>query len=262
MRVTLIASTALVPANNLPEGPPYETDQWLSDGEGSYWADAADWLAEFAGRACYESWHRPNPQTACNDAYIRNIVQKQHFSVLEHASATFYVEGVPRSLTHELVRHRHLSVSQRSQRYVDEASSEWHIPNVVQRISDGPTREQVIAEIDAINDRAREFYRVIQLRLAEVGITGKKAREAARCVLPNATHTALVVTGNHRAWREVIQKRWHVAADADIRALAGMLLRELKSIAPNIYHDLDSDRPIGMPPEVAYDQTAKGVQWP
>src|SRR5688500_8341126 len=69
-----------------------------------------DELAELAGRNCYQSWHRPSPKTATNHGYLHNIISQQHFSVMEHGSVTFYVEGVSRSLLAELSRHRHLSL--------------------------------------------------------------------------------------------------------------------------------------------------------
>ena len=77
-------------------------------------ADGGQALAEFAGRACYESWHKPNPKTATNAGYLRHILEVGHLSVIEHATATFYITGVSRSLTHELIRHRHFSFSQLS----------------------------------------------------------------------------------------------------------------------------------------------------
>ena len=88
-------------------------------------ADGGQALAEFAGRACYESWHKPNPATATNAGYLRHILEVGHLSVLEHGSVTLYLRGVSRSLTHELVRHRHLSFSQLSQRYVPEREPRW-----------------------------------------------------------------------------------------------------------------------------------------
>lgn len=75
-------------------------------------------LVEFAGRACYQSWSKPNPKTATNAGYIKHIIDVGHFSVLEHASVSFYITGLSRSCTHELIRHRHFSYSQLSQRYV------------------------------------------------------------------------------------------------------------------------------------------------
>ena len=91
--------------------PPPEVP-WSTD------ADGGEALAEFAGRACYQSWSKPNPRTATNAGYLRHILEVGHLSVLEHGSVTFYLTGVSRSLTHELIRHRHFSYSQLSQRYV------------------------------------------------------------------------------------------------------------------------------------------------
>ena len=91
--------------------PPDDVD-WSTDAEGG------QALAEFAGRACYQSWHKPNPATATNAGYLAHILEVGHLSVLEHGTATFYLTGVSRSFTHELVRHRHFSYSQLSQRYV------------------------------------------------------------------------------------------------------------------------------------------------
>ena len=80
-------------------------------------------IAEFAGRACYQSWLKPNPATATAYGYAGNIIRQRHFSVLEHGSVTFNIRDVSRSLTHELVRHRHLSPSQLSQRFVASSGS-------------------------------------------------------------------------------------------------------------------------------------------
>mgnify|MGYP000577808351 CR=1 FL=1 len=85
-------------------------------------------LPEFAGRACYQSWDKHNPETASNAGYLANIIKQKHFSVLEHSSISFYIEGVSRSLTHEFVRHRHFSYSQLSQRYVDSSDVAFVLP--------------------------------------------------------------------------------------------------------------------------------------
>lgn len=204
-------------------------DQWLSF-EG---ASNADHLAEFAGRACYQSFDRPNPATRANKDYIANILKQQHFSVLEHASATFYIQGISRALTHELVRHRHLSYSQLSQRYVPSEDVDFVIPPAV-----GDSRGLELYLEDYMQG-ARDAYEHLVQRFEEKGITGKKAREAARAVLPNMTETKIVVTGNHRAWREVISKRNSPTADAEIQEFATELLRQLKEIAPATYQDME-----------------------
>lgn len=113
LRVQLIAKTEF----QAPPDVPWSTD-----------AAGGPALTEFAGRACYQSWSKPNPRTATNASYIRHIIDVGHFSVLEHASVSFYISGISRSATHELIRHRHFSYSQLSQRYVPENDAEVVVP--------------------------------------------------------------------------------------------------------------------------------------
>lgn len=215
MEVTLIASTRLTG----------EHGRWMKRDS---LAGDPDTLAEFAGRACYQSFDKPNEATRANEAYLANIVLQQHFSVLEHASATFYVTGVSRSLTHELIRHRHLSFSQLSQRFVDESTAEYVTPPA----ADGDT-----FALNALSDArgfAGEVYAALVEHFREVrGLTRKQAREAARAVLPNMTETRITVSGNLRAWREFIAKRAVPAADAEIREFALEVQRQLSELAPN-----------------------------
>jgi thymidylate synthase (FAD) len=221
MKITLIAHTVFwaVPVEEWsPEGEEYDKD--------------CDDLAEFAGRACYQSWSRPNPETATNQGYLANILRQHHESVLEHASATFYIEDVSRSLTHELIRHRHLSFSQLSQRYVDESEATFVLPPAWETYRG---RQPVL---DDVFDFTRDAYTRLVTRFTNQGFSRKEAREAARAVLPNATETKIVVTGNMRAWRDVLIKRGSIHADAEIRNLAIELYRQLSDIAPNSFQDI------------------------
>ncbi len=212
---------------NTDEGPfADEVDRWLDH----------DYLAEFAGRLCYQSWNRPNPDTATNDGYLANILKQRHFSVLEHSSATFYVAGVSRSLSHELVRHRFLSFSQLSQRFVDESSVEMVTPPAI-AAQDALGAHATKFAFNRAGDHAAGHYEEIAQTLLRAGLSRKQAREAARAVLPNATETRFVVTGNLRAWRDVLERRLSPAADAEIRELAQKILAELKIIAPNAFQD-------------------------
>lgn len=229
LNVTLLAHTMIAPHSSGAEEP--ASVDWLAWDGYNVWD--ADHLAEFAGRACYQSFDKPNPATRANQDYIANILKQQHFSVLEHASATFYIQGISRALTHELIRHRHLSYSQLSQRYVPSEEVDFVIPPAV-----GDSRGLELYLEDYMQG-ARDAYEHLVQRFEEKGITGKKAREAARAVLPNMTETKIVVTGNHRAWRDVIAKRNSPAADAEIREFASELLRHLKQIAPATYQDME-----------------------
>lgn len=192
---------------------------------------SADELAEFAGRLCYEAWNRPNPATATNQSYIANILEHKHFSVIEHSSATFLIEGVSRSLTHELVRHRHFSFSQVSQRYVNHADRAVVRPPAMD--------DYEWMDVLDVADMARRAYEGIVESMRDRGVDKKTAHGAARAVLPEATSTSLVMTGNHRSWREFVDKRYSKYADVEIRNLAGLILVELKKVAPNIYQDLE-----------------------
>lgn len=199
-----------------------------------FFESGVDHLAEFAGRACYQSFHRPNPATAGNEDYLANIIKQQHFSVLEHGSASFYVEGVSRALTHELIRHRHLSFSQLSQRFValDSDAGPVMPPNA------GDTAQWMINQ--AWGDAVRH-YRNLSEHLETLGtLTLKEKREIARAVLPNCAPTSIVVTGNHRAWREFLVKRNNPHADAEIQELARELLVLLSDLAPATYKDMTS----------------------
>jgi thymidylate synthase (FAD) len=192
----------------------------------------ADELAEISGRLCYESWDRPNPTTASNHGYLGNIISQRHFSVLEHSSASFYIEGVSRSLLAELSRHRHLSFSVLSQRYVDHSESNVVVPPVAKG------NFNFLIDLEAHNRKAVELYAEYVEEFISHGMTRKEARGAARAFLPEATETKMIVTGNMRAWREVIEKRNSPAADQEIRELAEQLLAMLRSVAPNTFQDM------------------------
>ncbi|NVN54199.1 FAD-dependent thymidylate synthase [Mycolicibacterium hippocampi] len=229
LRVQLIAKTEFT----APEDVPWSTD-----------ADGGAALVEFAGRACYQSWSKPNPRTATNASYLRHIIDVGHFSVLEHASVSFYITGISRSCTHELIRHRHFSYSQLSQRYVPEHDSQVVAPP---GIEDDPELQQILA---AAADASRAAYTELLTRL-EAKFIGdqpagnaavlrrKQARQAARAVLPNATETRIVVTGNYRAWRHFIAMRASEHADVEIRRLAIECLRQLVEVSPQVFSDFE-----------------------
>jgi thymidylate synthase (FAD) len=224
LRVQLIAKTEFTAPVDVP---------WSTDAEGG------PALVEFAGRACYQSWSKPNPRTATNESYIQHIIDVGHFSVLEHASASFYITGLSRSCTHELIRHRHLSYSQLSQRYVPEHDSQVVLPPGIE--GDPELEELFLAAADAGRAAYTELLAGLEAKLAnEPGtLRRKQARQAARAVLPNATETRIVVTGNYRAWRHFIAMRGSEHADVEIRRLAIECLRRLADVAPVVFADFE-----------------------
>jgi thymidylate synthase (FAD) len=222
-QVRLIAWTHFEPPGDIP---------WSTDAEGG------QALAEFAGRACYQSWSKPNPSTATNAGYLAHILEVGHLSVLEHGTVTFYFTGVSRSFTHELIRHRHFSYSQLSQRYVPERDAAMVEPDV---IAQDPELHKKFVEAAEASVRAyTELLEGLERRFADVPsatLRRKQARQAARSVLPNATETRIVVTGNYRAWRHFIAMRATEHADVEIRELAVECLRQLQRVAPNVFAD-------------------------
>jgi thymidylate synthase (FAD) len=192
-------------------------------------------LAEVAGRICYMSYGKGRKTNA---EFIGHLIDVGHGSVLEHAVWSFVVTGVSRSFTHELIRHRHFSYSQLSQRYVDESDSDYVEPDV---IADDPELHAIWAE--AVN-AARGAYDALVQRLEarftdvpEKTLRRKMARQAARSVLPNATETKIFFTGNARALRHFIELRGSEHAEVEIRKVAVALLRLLQKEAPNLFAD-------------------------
>ena len=221
--VVLIGKTEFFPPADVP---------WGTD------ADGGEALAEFAGRACYQSWTKPNPATATNSGYLRHILEVGHLSVLEHGSVSFYISGISRSLTHELIRHRHFSYSQLSQRYVPEKNAAMVEPDVI--AADPELHAKFVAAAEASVAAYTELLQGLEKRFADVPnatLRRKQARQAARAVLPNATETRIVVTGNYRAWRHFVAMRASEHADVEIRGLAVECLRQLQKAAGNVFAD-------------------------
>ncbi|OLT47410.1 FAD-dependent thymidylate synthase [Gordonia sp. CNJ-863] len=225
LKVQMVAMTQFTPPEDLP---------WSTDAEGG------EALVEFAGRACYQSWDKPNPRTATNAGYLRHILEVGHLSLLEHASVTFYISGISRSCTHELIRHRHFSYSQLSQRFVPEHDSNVVAPPAI--VGDEHLEELFTAATDASREAYTELLDALEAKFADVPnaiLRRKQARQAARSVLPNATETKIVVTGNYRAWRHFVGMRATEHADVEIRQLAVECLRQLMQVAPTVFGDFE-----------------------
>lgn len=233
MKVTLIAHTTTVQMPESIADTNFNKFTWTLPAL----QEEADTLAHFAGRSCYQSWDMPNEKTATNMGYMANILNQQHYSIMEHASATFYIEGVSRNLTHELIRHRHLSYSELSQRFVNMSDANFVVPPAVRgSYSVGDPNFPVNGMQKLLEEEGYEYQAVVD-NLIAMGKTRKQAREAARYYLPSGIETKIVVTGNHRAWRDMLHKRYSVHADAEICELATELLKQLRLIAPATYQD-------------------------
>ena len=203
-------------------------------------------ISKFAGQLCYMSFGPKATKDADAEAYFGHIIESGHESVLEHASVSFLFYGVSRALTHELVRHRHMSYSQLSQRYVGVDTLRFVERAEMQR---KPYLHDLFEE--RIDAAAYEYdalveYLVQKQEEGEESLTAegrtnlrKKVRQLARDRLPNEVEAPIVVSGNHRSWREFLAKRATEHADTPIRALAMKVHKELVRVAPEFYQDIE-----------------------
>jgi thymidylate synthase (FAD) len=226
-RVTLIARPEFLEPEHLRV-------EWRGD------ASAGERLAEFAGRVCYMSQHNPANRTTAE--YLENIKKQGHGSVLEHAVYVLLIEGISRSCSHELVRHRAgFGFSQLSQRYVDESHAAFVIPPAV--IGDAPLEaawEREIANAQAAYVQAVEALMERYAWVTDKVHRRKMAREAARSVLPNATEVKIVVSANARAWRTMLELRCGEGAELEIRRMAMACLRVLQREAIALFSDFET----------------------
>lgn len=186
-----------------------------------------EFVIESAARECWDS-DMPEDglirsQQQLTNPFLIGVIKSGHESVLEHASATFRITNVSRALTHQLVRHRLCSFSQKSQRYVKEDQFEFVTP---------PS----IAALDMTDDFAGDMAMIQQMYDRWIARGVKK--EDARFVLPNACTTNIWVTANFRQWRNVLKLRTDKHAQWEIRLLAKNIAPQLFDIAPNVFADL------------------------
>lgn len=203
----------------------------------------AEDLLKFAGQMCYLSLGEEGTSWDDRQRYFDNIKEQGHGSVLEHASVTFLLYGVSRSLTHELVRHRAgFGFSQVSQRYVGPdhlrfvERPEYQSSGVLHAMFE--TR---------INRAYREYKQVTEALLKEtdLGTSGTRAtrrkeiQQVSRSVLPNEAEAPIVVTANLRAWRHFLEMRCSPYAEPEIRRAAFGIYVELEQYAPAIFSDYE-----------------------
>lgn len=233
MKVVLVGMTSLVQEpgsySALETHTPYSRhEDYVSD---------VDELHEFSGRACYQSWKRPNPATSTNSGYLGHIDEVKHFSILGHGYVNFYVTGVSRSLLQELVRHSmhmNIALSVLSQRYVD------HSRNSDIGFVPPPLFDDYLTKVlDEHHNLSRKRYEQAVQHLVDQGYNRKEARGAARAFLPESTETRFMVSGHIRAFRDIITKRDSTAADAEIREFAQKIKIILKEVAPNSMTGID-----------------------
>lgn len=194
-------------------------------------------LIECAGRTCYDSYGNGRDSVSYHD----HIKQVGHGSISEHVTLNFFITAVSRGLTHELVRHRHANISQRSTRYVDEAESEWALHPLIGKYIGQIDASDTMATVDAAKKTYNKIAAAIEAALIVDGIdkvaARKQARGAARGMLGNALSTELVWSCNVRSLRNFLEQRASEFADAEIRLLANRIYEICLSVVPEYFND-------------------------
>ena len=175
--------------------------------------------------------------------FVNNLAKIGHLSPFEHATFTFAIEGVDRTLTHQLVRHRIASFSQQSQRYVKLSDSFEHTtPNVVREMGEEFVHEwhgDIMGMLELYNkweEKIEQF--VIVNDYPTNGMNAEKvACENARGMLPNACETKIVVTMNVRSLYHFFEKRCCNRAQEPIRELADEMLRLCREVSPVLFNN-------------------------
>jgi thymidylate synthase (FAD) len=179
----------------------------------------AERLIERAGRLCWDT----QDKTGTDPDRIQKWLEIGHESMVEHACATFYIRA-SRVLTHELVRHRLASYSQRSQRYVKETQPRYIEP-------------PEIGGNESAHKQYKDVMNICWRAYGDLLANGIKA-EIARYVLPNACETQIICTWNFREIRHIIKLRTSKRALPEFRAVAEEIRRIVKGVAPQVFADL------------------------
>ncbi len=188
------------------------------------WTPDPERTVAAAARLCYSPASAAEIARAMSpektNSFVEKLIELGHQSPLEHVSFTFAVDGVSRALSHQLVRHRIASYSQKSQRYVDEKDFTWIMPPSIER--DPAVKKIFESQIESIRNCYAELCAAVP-------------REDARYILPNACETKLVVTMNARSLLHFFRVRCCRRAQWEIRRLAEMMLAEVRRVAPDLF---------------------------
>ena len=173
---------------------------------------------------CYGKTGEQSPEQCIKRAY--HCVTKGHLSTLRFAHATFLVEDISRICSHQFVRSKHLDFLQRSQRYCNEGEIESVMPDSIMS-------SKYHIDVWEIQNHAKWLYDKL--------IADGFKKEDARFILPQGTTTELLAVGNFQAWYDFIKLRSGKEVQWEIRAVAHEINRQLHSIAPNIFVELDDE---------------------
>lgn len=208
-----------------------------------------DYIVAMSAKLCYSKVGVDTIRDNLNDEnvekFITHLTSIGHESPIEHVSFTFGIDGISRTCTHQLVRHRIASYSQQSQRYVKLEQFEYIIPP---QIENNERAKKIY--IKSMEDSQKAYDNIVNELLDEnikhflsegysekqaKSMAEKKSIEDARYVFPNACETKIVVTMNARTLMNFFEHRLCERAQWEIKEMAYLMLEEVKKIAPNLF---------------------------
>ena len=218
-------------------------------------AKGAEEIVEIAGRNCYFSFGSKQSSLPNKD-FIKRLIKSQHTSVLEHVNWTFFISGVSRAFSHQLVRHRvGFSFSQLSQQFFDESDCDFVSPPQLEN------KPECKAIWEDTVKYCKKAYSMLQRSLeksSDVNHLQKKIiNNISRSVLPNATETKIVMTANARALRSFLEIRGNVLCDLEMRIFCSNLLEILQDESMTLFYDFSCLTQDDGTPRIVREKTQK-----
>lgn len=184
-------------------------------------------------KTCYSSddpatlWQTMSDEQV--DKMIAHLLTSQHTSPIEHAYFTFGIQGLSRAAAQQLTRHRLMSVSMQSQRYVDMNNANYTVPGSIMEakpiiLSNETPKKVFFKFLEATNNTYRYLTKNCGIK-----------KEDARAILPLCTQSNLVITLNAAELYHIFDLRCCVRAQREFRELAGLMLKLVKEAAPNLF---------------------------
>lgn len=199
----------------------------------------AELIAEYAGRLRHLSHDNPSQRTTRD--YLAQFKEPQRAGAFEHANFSVLVEGISRSLSHDMLgSDSSLAISEVSPRHVDDGDLAFVLPPSLH--DDEAVHAAWCAQMQSAAADYRALFDALLTRYAWVADKTQRrriARDGAFSALPSAVATRLIVTANARAWRSLIESRGHEHSDLESRRLAVALRALLSVAAPSFFDDLE-----------------------
>jgi thymidylate synthase (FAD) len=226
-------------------------DDFLDDIGQSDWSSNAnshsDLLIEVGGRLCYRSWKPYDGSEGTNKnvtrvredntQYVQNIISSSHGSVLEHSNISLIFHNVSRVFTHELVRHRAgMAYSQESLRYVRLDQLKFWLPEEIEKHKDlKDFYNSTVQHLEQIQSALNQIVNLDSMSFDDK----KKWTSRFRRLAPIGLATTILVTGNLRAWRHIVNMRGNKHAEEEINLVMNQVVPILKEFSPAVFHDLE-----------------------